>query len=203
MAIRGPRAALVIVVGGASEALYAKPGCHDLVLKRRKGFFRMALQNGVQLVPVRGSNDFRFWGLNSELCCVVSCVREFNLCGEWIDGFLFIDFSLHDRIDTNMSVWYNVCTYMFSSFFAGLFFRRERAVPSIANWFCAKLIGHTNSMVWILHANVCGEGYFPVLLRHHAVPTSHTHGGASLDFRLLGSVHDNHHFERLVALHVC
>lgn len=41
-----------IAVGGAAEAYYCKPGLNKLVFKKRKGFIRLALQNGSPLVPV-------------------------------------------------------------------------------------------------------------------------------------------------------
>eukprot|EP00004_Rigifila_ramosa_P027613 TRINITY_DN9059_c0_g1_i1.p1 TRINITY_DN9059_c0_g1~~TRINITY_DN9059_c0_g1_i1.p1 ORF type:complete len:333 (+),score=39.54 TRINITY_DN9059_c0_g1_i1:2-1000(+) len=44
--------AVVLVVGGAAEALYARPGCIDLVLKKRRGFVRLALETGAAMVPV-------------------------------------------------------------------------------------------------------------------------------------------------------
>ncbi|KAJ8901089.1 hypothetical protein NDN08_004949 [Rhodosorus marinus] len=44
--------AVAIVVGGAAEALEASPGDYKLVLERRKGFVRMALETGASLVPV-------------------------------------------------------------------------------------------------------------------------------------------------------
>ena len=56
----GPGAAVVIVPGGASESLDASPGNdHVLTLRRRNGFFRIALQHGANLVPVFsfGEND--------------------------------------------------------------------------------------------------------------------------------------------------
>ncbi|MES1909989.1 MAG: hypothetical protein MHM6MM_002660 [Cercozoa sp. M6MM] len=43
---------LVVVVGGASEALDACPTTNCVHLKHRKGFVRRALHNGVSLVPV-------------------------------------------------------------------------------------------------------------------------------------------------------
>uniref|UniRef100_A0A8C6DG98 Acyltransferase n=1 Tax=Moschus moschiferus TaxID=68415 RepID=A0A8C6DG98_MOSMO len=51
--------AVVIVVGGANEALYAIPGEHCLTLRNRKGFVRLALRHGASLVPVYsfGEND--------------------------------------------------------------------------------------------------------------------------------------------------
>ncbi|MCJ1350751.1 MAG: diacylglycerol O-acyltransferase 1 [Icmadophila ericetorum] len=51
--------AITIVVGGARESLDALPGSLKLVLKRRKGFVRMAIRTGADLVPVLafGEND--------------------------------------------------------------------------------------------------------------------------------------------------
>ncbi|KAF2015756.1 DAGAT-domain-containing protein [Aaosphaeria arxii CBS 175.79] len=51
--------AVTIVVGGAREALEARPGHLRLVLKRRKGFVKLAIQSGADLVPVVafGEND--------------------------------------------------------------------------------------------------------------------------------------------------
>uniref|UniRef100_A0A8D0BF01 Acyltransferase n=1 Tax=Salvator merianae TaxID=96440 RepID=A0A8D0BF01_SALMN len=51
--------AVAIVVGGAAEALLCKPGVTTLILKKRKGFVRMALQHGAHLVPAFsfGEND--------------------------------------------------------------------------------------------------------------------------------------------------
>ncbi|XP_067322314.1 2-acylglycerol O-acyltransferase 2 [Anolis sagrei] len=43
---------LIIAVGGAREALDARPGAFTLLLANRKGFVRQALQHGASLVPV-------------------------------------------------------------------------------------------------------------------------------------------------------
>lgn len=43
---------VAVVVGGALESLDAKPGTADLTLARRKGFVRLALEQGADLVPV-------------------------------------------------------------------------------------------------------------------------------------------------------
>lgn len=43
---------VVLVLGGAQEALYARPGNYRLVLKNRKGFVKLAIQTGSPLVPV-------------------------------------------------------------------------------------------------------------------------------------------------------
>ncbi|KAJ8675213.1 hypothetical protein QAD02_010999 [Eretmocerus hayati] len=44
--------AVVIIVGGAAEAFKCKPRTYKILLKRRKGFIRLALKNGSPLVPV-------------------------------------------------------------------------------------------------------------------------------------------------------
>ncbi|KAK5173590.1 diacylglycerol O-acyltransferase 1 [Saxophila tyrrhenica] len=51
--------AITIVVGGARESLDGKPGKLRLVLKRRKGFVKLAVRTGADLVPVLsfGEND--------------------------------------------------------------------------------------------------------------------------------------------------
>lgn len=51
--------AITIVVGGARESLDAKPHTLRLVLKRRKGFVKLAIRTGADLVPVLafGEND--------------------------------------------------------------------------------------------------------------------------------------------------
>ena len=46
--------AITIVVGGARESLDAQPGKMRLVLKRRKGFVKLAVREGADLVPVLG-----------------------------------------------------------------------------------------------------------------------------------------------------
>lgn len=38
--------AVVLVIGGAAESLKCKPGCYEIILRRRKGFVRIALQHG-------------------------------------------------------------------------------------------------------------------------------------------------------------
>ncbi|KAI9693879.1 MAG: diacylglycerol O-acyltransferase 1 [Bathelium mastoideum] len=44
--------AITIVIGGARESLDAQPGRLKLVLKRRKGFVKLAIRTGADLVPV-------------------------------------------------------------------------------------------------------------------------------------------------------
>eukprot|EP00071_Canis_lupus_P029827 XP_022263384.1 2-acylglycerol O-acyltransferase 2 isoform X1 [Canis lupus familiaris] len=43
---------LAIIVGGAQEALNARPGDSTLLLRNRKGFIRLALMHGAALVPI-------------------------------------------------------------------------------------------------------------------------------------------------------
>lgn len=44
--------AVVIVIGGAAESLDCAPGMNSVTLKNRKGFVRLALNQGADLVPV-------------------------------------------------------------------------------------------------------------------------------------------------------
>ncbi|KAK2166653.1 hypothetical protein LSH36_37g13045 [Paralvinella palmiformis] len=56
---QGTGNAAIIVVGGAEESLMASPGNYTLKLKGRKGFVKMAIKTGADLVPVYtfGEND--------------------------------------------------------------------------------------------------------------------------------------------------
>ncbi|CAD5111251.1 DgyrCDS579 [Dimorphilus gyrociliatus] len=56
---KGQGQAAIIVVGGAQEALDARPNNYILTLKNRKGFVKLALQQGASLVPIYsfGEND--------------------------------------------------------------------------------------------------------------------------------------------------
>ncbi|XP_030637407.1 2-acylglycerol O-acyltransferase 3b [Chanos chanos] len=51
--------AVVIIIGGAEESLASSPGVNTVVMRQRKGFVRLALENGADLVPVYsfGEND--------------------------------------------------------------------------------------------------------------------------------------------------
>ncbi|KAI9480399.1 MAG: diacylglycerol acyltransferase, partial [Benjaminiella poitrasii] len=55
----GPGRSIVIVIGGASESLNARPGMADLILKKRLGFIKLAIRQGADLVPTFsfGEND--------------------------------------------------------------------------------------------------------------------------------------------------
>ncbi|KAJ8946387.1 hypothetical protein NQ318_011793 [Aromia moschata] len=52
LSIPGGGHVCVLMVGGAAEAYYCKPGNYRLILKNRKGFVKVALKNGTPLVPV-------------------------------------------------------------------------------------------------------------------------------------------------------
>lgn len=49
---KGKGESVAIVIGGAEEGYYAKPGTADLVLNKRLGFVKLALSQGVAIVPV-------------------------------------------------------------------------------------------------------------------------------------------------------
>uniref|UniRef100_A0AAY4EN75 Acyltransferase n=1 Tax=Denticeps clupeoides TaxID=299321 RepID=A0AAY4EN75_9TELE len=49
---RGVGNAVVIIVGGAEESLACAPGINTVVMRNRKGFVRLALECGADLVPV-------------------------------------------------------------------------------------------------------------------------------------------------------
>ncbi|RDA90023.1 hypothetical protein CP533_5262 [Ophiocordyceps camponoti-saundersi (nom. inval.)] len=49
--------AVTIVIGGARESLEAEPGTLRLILKNRKGFVKMALRTGSDLVPAIGFGE--------------------------------------------------------------------------------------------------------------------------------------------------
>ncbi|KAI5462964.1 diacylglycerol acyltransferase-domain-containing protein [Mariannaea sp. PMI_226] len=53
----GQGRAVTIVVGGARESLEAQPGSLRLILKGRKGFVKMALRTGADMVPVIGFGE--------------------------------------------------------------------------------------------------------------------------------------------------
>lgn len=52
-----PRSSVVLVPGGANEALYSHPGSFKVHILKRKGFCRIALQTGASVVPVIGFGE--------------------------------------------------------------------------------------------------------------------------------------------------
>ncbi|KAI8924669.1 diacylglycerol acyltransferase [Entophlyctis helioformis] len=59
---KGPGNGILIVVGGAAEALNAFPKTYDLVIKKRFGFVKVALRHGASLVPVFSFGENDIWG---------------------------------------------------------------------------------------------------------------------------------------------
>jgi len=53
--------AIVIVPGGAEEALEARPGSHTIILRKRKGFVKMAIKYGAPLVPAYAFGETDLW----------------------------------------------------------------------------------------------------------------------------------------------
>lgn len=48
---------MIIALGGAEELLHMKEGTLDLVLLKRKGFVKIALKTGCDLVPIIGFGE--------------------------------------------------------------------------------------------------------------------------------------------------
>ncbi|GAU90360.1 hypothetical protein RvY_02784 [Ramazzottius varieornatus] len=65
--LKGKGKAVVIIVGGAKEALMSLPDKTYIVLKNRKGFVRVALQNGADLVPSFSFGENQLWKLRSHV----------------------------------------------------------------------------------------------------------------------------------------
>ena len=68
----------MIAVGGATESLYSAPGTMDLVLHRRTGFVRVALQTGASLVPVINFGENELY--NTVRGSTKSRLRSFQRC---------------------------------------------------------------------------------------------------------------------------
>jgi hypothetical protein len=56
-ALKRPNTALLIAIGGAEEFKYMEEHTIDLVLQKRKGFAKLALETGADLVPVIGFGE--------------------------------------------------------------------------------------------------------------------------------------------------
>ncbi|XP_025420308.1 2-acylglycerol O-acyltransferase 2-A-like [Sipha flava] len=54
----------VLMVGGVSEAFKSFPGPYHLILKKRKGFIRVAIKAGASLVPVFSFGETNVYGLS-------------------------------------------------------------------------------------------------------------------------------------------
>ncbi|KAJ3284870.1 Diacylglycerol O-acyltransferase 2 [Rhizoclosmatium sp. JEL0117] len=56
-----PGSAVMLVLGGAAEAMEAKPNTNTLVLKTRLGFIKLALAHGASLVPTFAFGENDIW----------------------------------------------------------------------------------------------------------------------------------------------
>lgn len=59
---KGPGHSCMIVVGGATESLYAFPNMSSLILKKRLGFIKLAMRSGADLVPVYSFGENNLYG---------------------------------------------------------------------------------------------------------------------------------------------
>jgi 2-acylglycerol O-acyltransferase 2 len=57
----GPGKSIMIVVGGANEVVFARPGVNDIIIKKRLGFVKLALKTGNPLVPVFSFGETDIW----------------------------------------------------------------------------------------------------------------------------------------------
>ena len=70
---------LVLVPGGATEALYANPDEDVLYLKSRKGFVKLAMTHGCQIVPIFSFNECATYGqLDMKNTTVLWAKRKFQ-----------------------------------------------------------------------------------------------------------------------------
>eukprot|EP00760_Papus_ankaliazontas_P033171 PhM_4_TR6217/c0_g1_i1/m.33446 len=70
---------LLLVPGGATEALYAHPGNHTVYLRCRKGFIKLALECGADLVPVYGFGEVECYSqLSAKWPFVKSIQKKFQ-----------------------------------------------------------------------------------------------------------------------------
>jgi hypothetical protein len=77
---------VAIVIGGGSESLLASPGRYDLILMRRRGFVKIALQTGAALVPVVAFGESDLFRTVNELS-YASMLRRFQRKLEKLTGF--------------------------------------------------------------------------------------------------------------------
>ena len=86
LTILGAGRSVVIAIGGGTESLLARPGRYDLVLRRRKGFVKIALETGASLVPVISFGDPETFRTVNQLPSA-SPVRRFQVLVEKTFGF--------------------------------------------------------------------------------------------------------------------
>eukprot|EP01119_Soliformovum_irregulare_P019019 TRINITY_DN5944_c0_g1_i2.p1 TRINITY_DN5944_c0_g1~~TRINITY_DN5944_c0_g1_i2.p1 ORF type:complete len:281 (+),score=82.12 TRINITY_DN5944_c0_g1_i2:99-845(+) len=99
------KCSVMLVIGGAEEALLARPGGVSLVLAKRMGFVRLALQSGACLVPVYtfGENDL----YNQVDNPPGSRVRRFQEWGKNVFGFSLPLFNGHFQLEVQLEFQQN------------------------------------------------------------------------------------------------
>ena len=99
---------IVLVPGGASEALYAHPNEYVFVLKQRKGFIKLALLTGASIIPVIGFGE-------NELFHTLS-IKKTNKAAETGDGSLHTTsslFWLQMKLKGMLSFSFPIATHIF------------------------------------------------------------------------------------------
>ncbi|OWB85870.1 hypothetical protein B5S33_g4545 [[Candida] boidinii] len=61
---------VVIVVGGAAESLLSKPGNNDIILKKRKGFIKVALELCNKSNSINSKDDLLKFNKDNDICVV-------------------------------------------------------------------------------------------------------------------------------------
>lgn len=70
---------LALVPGGATEALYAMPGRSDVYIKNRKGFIKLAIETGSDLIPIYSFGETEAYGqLSSTFPWVQKVQKKFQ-----------------------------------------------------------------------------------------------------------------------------
>lgn len=73
---KGGGKAVFLSVGGAAESYYCRPMQYKLILKNRKGFVRLALENGSPLVPVISFGETEIFDQVGESTSKIRMVQE-------------------------------------------------------------------------------------------------------------------------------
>lgn len=75
-ALESDKMCLCLVPGGATEALYCKPGSSDIYIKKRKGFVKLAIETGSDLVPIYSFGESETYGQLSGVFPWVSKIQR-------------------------------------------------------------------------------------------------------------------------------
>ncbi|GMM28847.1 hypothetical protein DAMA08_015630 [Martiniozyma asiatica (nom. inval.)] len=106
-------ASIVIVIGGAQESLLARPGGNSLVLNKRKGFIKLALEENCLLVPVYAFGENSVYDVfytgeegrdnNSNVNSKINFKRNSSVASN--DS----DVTLNEELDKNIGEEYSDC----------------------------------------------------------------------------------------------